>query len=179
MGLEPGLRFRFARGGRILAHGVGVAAREFRLGGDPLPPHEVSATESTLSTRDGELSYIVSASGADGEEEDEGYGRRNLFGRRSRSDDDLDEFDDAPRRGFARFGRRRSEEDDDDDYRPARRSRARSRVADDDDDDYRPSRAARSRSRSRSRDDDDDDMEASRARRRRSARTRKDDDDDW
>lgn len=179
MGLEPGLRFRFARGGRILARGVGAEAREFRLGGDPLPLHEVSATESTLSTRDGELSYIVSASGADDEEEDEGYGRRrNLFSRRSRSEDDVDELDDGPRLGFARFGRRRAEEDDDeDDFRPARRSRVRSRVADDDEDDFRSSRTARSRSRAR--DDDDDDMEASRTRRRRSARSRNADEDDW
>ncbi len=175
MGLGPGLKFRFGRGGRILAQGAGPAARSFRLGGDPLPTHAVSATETTLSAHGGELTYIVSASGADDEEEEERGGRRaGLLSRRSRADDD--DFDDEPRRGL-RLGRRRAAAfDDDDDYRPARRSRASSRVRDDaDDDDLRPSRSARQRGRAAS---DDDEGGAARSRGRRSGRSRYDD-DDW
>ena len=158
MGMGPGMRFIFRRGGRILAKGVGPEAREFRLGGDPLPHHAVSATESALSTRDGDLSYIVSVSNGEDEEESERGTRRGLLGaRRSYSEDD--EADEAPRRrGFAGLGRRRSSADDlddEEDYRPARRSRGRSRAdADDFDDDTRGKRSARLRS-SRYADDDD------------------------
>jgi hypothetical protein len=157
MGLEPGLRFRFARGGRILARGVGAEAREFRLGGDPLAAHEVPVTEATLETRDGELSYIISASGAD-EEEDEGVKRRGgLLGRRRANDDDFDVDEDKPQRGLARFGHGRSVDalDDDEDERPARGRRSRGRAVRDDDDDERPSVRARRRRASRYSDDDD------------------------
>lgn len=171
MGLGQGLMFRFARGGRILAQGVGPGARDFRLGGEPLPRHAVSATESTLSAHGGELSYIVSASGADDEDEYERDSRRGaLLNRRSHGDD---EFDDEPRRDL-RFGRRRATEDDrdDDDWRPARRSRARGRLVEDDDDDQ-PVRSSRGRSRS-----SDDNDGAARMRGRRGGRSRYDD-DDW
>lgn len=174
MGLDPGLRFRFARGGRILARGVGAAARDYRLGGDPLPLHEVPAGEARIETRDGELTYVVSASGAEDEDED-GAGRRaGLFSRRGRTDDDgRDVDDDAPRRGFARLGRKRAADDEDEDAdRPARGRWAARRATYDDDDDDRP----RSRARARARDEDDDGR-ASRTRQRRASRYR--DDDDW
>jgi hypothetical protein len=174
MGLGPGLRFRFARGGRILARGEGAAARDFRLGGDPLPLHEVPVGEARIETRDGELSYIVSASGAaDGEDEESGaIGRGGLFSRRAYTDDD-ERDDDAPRRGFALFGRRgdRADDVDGDDDRPARGRRASRRASYDDDDD-RP----RSRARTRERDDDDGDRGASRSRKRKASRYS---DDDW
>ncbi|HEX8995458.1 MAG TPA: VWA domain-containing protein [Ktedonobacterales bacterium] len=176
MGLGPGVAFLFRRGGGIQVKGVGPGARDFRMGGDPLPTHAVSATESTLSAHGGELSYVVSAAGADDDEEVEeaerGGRRGSLLSRRSRAEDD--EFDDAPRRGLL-FGRRRAERDDDDDdeWRPARRSRARGRYSDDEDD-LGSSRSARSRGR----DVDDDDERVAPTRRRRAGRARYDD-DEW
>jgi hypothetical protein len=170
MGLGPGLRFTFGRGKRILVKATGAGARSFRLGGERLTSQPVPATESTLTAHDGESSYIVSASGA--EEEDEGgLGRRaGLLSRRSRSDDDFEDEDLKPRRGGVlaslRNRRRSAYDDEDDDYRPARRSRSRA----DDFDDERPSRSARSRAR------DNDDSAPSRG--RRGARSRYDD-DDW
>ncbi|HEX8732699.1 MAG TPA: hypothetical protein VF725_11645, partial [Ktedonobacterales bacterium] len=176
MGMGPGMRFIFRRGGRILAQGVGSDAREFRLGGEPLPTHAVPATESAITTRDGDLSYIVSVGGAGDDEEDESGGRRGVLGRRSRYSDDDEDADEAPRRrGLAGLGRRSrySDEDEDADVRPTRRSRGRSRAAVDDDDEPRSSRGGRPR---RSRYDEDDDPPA-RSRGRRGGRSRAD--DDW
>ncbi|MDE3230793.1 MAG: hypothetical protein KGO05_13020, partial [Chloroflexota bacterium] len=174
MGMGPGMRFIFRRGGRILAQGIGADAREFRLGGEPLPTHAVPATESAITTRDGDLSYIVSVGGASDDEEDESGGRRGALGRRSRYSEDED-ADEAPRRrGLAGLGRRsRYSDEDEADERPARRSRGRSRSVVDDDDEPRSSRSGRSR---RSRYDEDDDPPA-RSRGRRGGRSRAD--DDW
>lgn len=174
MGLGPGLRFHFKRGHRILVKATGAGARSFRLGGERLTSQAVPATESTLTAHDGESSYIVSATGAEEEDED-GLGRRaGLLSRRSRTDDDFEDDDLKPHRGgglASLRSRRRStyDDDDDDDYRPARRSRSRA----DDFDDVRPSRSGRSRAR-----DDDDDGAPSRSRGRRGGRSRYDD-DDW
>lgn len=162
MDMEQGLAFLFRPGKRILVKGNGARARNFRLGGDPLPEHAVSAMESPLTTHEGELSYLVSASNSDDDDELERGSRRTSHYR------DEDE-DDAPRgRSFALLGRRRVSDDDEDDYRPARRSRSH---RGDDDDDYQPSRSARGRARPA--DDDDDRPARTRSRRRRN------DDDDW
>lgn len=155
MGLGPGLRFQFGRGHRILVKATGAGAGSFRLGGERLTSQPVPATETTLTAHDGESSYIVSASGAEGED-DEDFGKRGgLLSRRARTDDDFDDDDLKPRRGAglaALRSRRQSAYDDgDDDYRPARRSRSRAADLDDE----RPSRSARSRARSRYDNDDD------------------------
>lgn len=173
MGLDPGVRFRFLRGGRILARGVGAGAHDFRLGGDPLPTHEVAASESTLATRDGELAYLVSAAGGDDDDEESYKPRGGLLNRRPRADEDEDD-EDRPRRGLS-LGRSRSRySDDDDDYASSRGRSSRRAARYDEDDDYRSS--ARSRASSRSRDDDDDGG-PSRSRKRRASRYS--DDDDW
>jgi hypothetical protein len=167
MGLDPGVRFRFLRGGRILARGVGAGAHDFRLGGDPLPSHEVAASESTLSTRDGELSYLISAVGGDDDEEND-KPRGGLLNHRSRADEDEDD-EDRPRRGLS-LGRSRSRYSDDDDYGSSRGRNSRRSARYDDDDDRS---SARSRSSSR---DIDDDYGSSQSRKRRSSRYS---DDDW
>ncbi|HEX6543522.1 MAG TPA: vWA domain-containing protein [Ktedonobacterales bacterium] len=152
MGLDPGLTFRFHRGGRITVAGSGSGRRAFRLGGDPVPTSAVSASESILTTDEG-MSYTVSASGSDASLDEEEGARRGGLLRRKPASDEYDDYETSGRRGL--FGRRRREDDAEDDYdddRRARRKTRRSRDDYDDDDGY--SSSARSR-RTRRRDDDE------------------------
>jgi hypothetical protein len=119
MGMDPGLRFRFFRGHRITVKAAG-GGDHYRLDGEPVPRHQVSAGEGRLTSADGAISYTVSTSQGedfgDGEEEWGGAsgGRRGLggvLGRRRTSGDDYDDYDDDSRGGrrfslpFGRNGR--------------------------------------------------------------------------
>lgn len=173
MGLDPGLRFGFHRGGRITVRGAAGSAN-YRIGGERVPHEPVSAVEGEITLAHSHEAYTVVA-GRDrntdtyGGEDEAPTARKQVLdrlrGRRSATDDDDDDDygddEDRPRRGFALFAARRRHDDDDD-------------FAADDDDGPRASRRAHS-SRARYDDDDDDDRYTRRPRGR--SRRRYDDDD--
>lgn len=171
MGLDPGLRFGFHRGGRITVYGIAGSAN-YRIGGERVPHEPISAVEGEITLAHSHEAYTVVAgratdTGAYGDEDEAPTARKQVLdrlrGRRPANDDDDDYGDDEdrPRRGFALFAaRRRREDDDDDDYadngpRASRRSHTRSSRYEDDDDDDRSTRRPRGRSRRRYDDDDD------------------------
>lgn len=152
MGLDPGLRFRFHRGGRITVQGTGQR-NNYLLNGDPVPRAEVSASEARLTTADGEVAYTISsAAGRDGDEAPTAAGWRSEVGRKvlgrssGRNDEEedysrLDDDDDDNRRRGRFSLRRRGRDDDDgrgswrdDDDRPTKQSRRGARRGRDDDD---------------------------------------------
>jgi hypothetical protein len=170
MGLDPGLRFRFRHGGRILVRGT-PARDNYRQAGGEVPLAWFSAANAELSSSDGRVRYSVEASGgrtSNGGASDWEDGRYNtrgelasrIIGRRPSAGRDADEEEDSrQRRGFfsARHRTYGDGDDEEADYRDSRSARA-SRITgvrsrgdrDDDDDRYdRPSRR-----RSRDRDDD-------------------------
>jgi hypothetical protein len=171
MGLDPGLRFRFRHGGRILVRGT-AARNNYRQAGGEVPLTWFSAANAELSSSDGRVRYSVEAGGGrssgtgSSDWEDGRYDTREelakrIIGRRPSAGRDADEEEDSrQRRGFF-FARRRSYADGEDEegagYRYPRSARAsritsgRSRGDSDDDDD----RNGRPRRR-RSRDSDDD-----------------------
>jgi hypothetical protein len=165
MGLDPGLRFRFHRGGRITVQGSG--GHNYRLNGEPVPSHPVPATEGQLTSSDG-IAYTITTGGHDDDEEGAApVGWRQEVaqavrgGRRYESEEDdlwgTNDDDDRPRRGI--FGRRGTQRDD--------------RAADV----WGSSGARGSRATRGARDDDDDDRSSGRA--RRQSRRARDDNDDW
>lgn len=151
MGLDPGLIFHFQRGARITVAGDGGGRRAYRLGGDPVPNTPVSASESVLTTADGNISYTVTASGSDEFlDEDDGARRGGLLRRKPASEDYGDENTGGRRGGL--FGRRsRDEYENEDEGRGGRRKSRTSRNDYDDGEDYGASRSRKSRRR-----DDDD-----------------------
>jgi hypothetical protein len=172
MGLDPGLRFRFRHGGRILVRGT--AARDnYRQAGGEVPLAWFSAANAELSSSDGRVRYSVesgggrSSSGAgssdweDGRYDTKGELAKRLIGRRPSVGRYADEEEDSRHRRGLFSARRRSygdgEEDEEVGYRDSRTSRA-SRITsgrsrgDSDDDDDRYDRPRRRRSRDR---DDD------------------------
>jgi hypothetical protein len=159
MGLDPGLRFRFGRGGRVSVRGTN-ARDNYRQAGGSVPTTWFSAANAELSSSDGRVRYTVEAGGRRGAESDDGQldTRAELMKRVLGTRPATDDNDDAGhgRRGAGLFARRRSYDDDDDDYddRRSRRASSRSRSRYDDDDDYDKPRG-RGRGR-RSRYDDDD-----------------------
>ncbi|PWT75100.1 MAG: hypothetical protein C5B60_05810 [Chloroflexi bacterium] len=179
MGLDPGLRFRFRRGGRVLVRGT--AAREnYRQAGGDVPLTWFSAANAELSSSDGRVRYSVEADGGrttsgsagssdleDGRYDARGELVKRIFGSRPSALRDADKEADSRsghRRGLL-FRRRQpyenGEEDDETGYR-----------------DSRSARASRSAAGGRSRPDrDDDDLDAryNRSRQRRSRER----DDDW
>ncbi len=194
MGLDPGMRFAFHRGGRITVQGA-RGERTYLLNGAPVPAHPVPAGEAQLASADGLVSYTITGSAhADDEDAPAPAGWRQEIAQRVRGrraeveDDDFASEDDddrgGPRRGL--FGRRgaRARDDDNDDWggspsasRGALPSRGASRgraTRDDDDDDWSAPRARGARAQRAA---DDDDRPAQRS--RRSSRRAADDDDDW
>ncbi|MBF6591375.1 MAG: hypothetical protein IVW57_12730 [Ktedonobacterales bacterium] len=171
MGLDPGLRFRFHRGGRITLRGARQRGN-YLLNGEPVPAGEVSAAEAQITSADGAIAYTVTTSRGHGDDE-EGTTpaswrqevARRVRGRSSGGEDEEtdpwgDNDDDRPR-GRGLF-RRKPAATRDDDW--------------DDDQGGRGSRNARGSRRSRADDDDDDRSAAQRGRRQpRQAH----DDDDW
>jgi hypothetical protein len=171
MGLDPGLRFRFRRGGRILVRGT--AARDnYRQAGGEVPLTWFSAANAELSSSDGRVRYSVEAGGGrtsggagssdweDGRYDTKGELAKRIIGRSHSAGRDADEEEDSQHRRGLFSSRRRSyrdgEEDEEVGYRDSRSVRAgritsgRSRGDSDDDDRYdRPHRR-----RSRDRDDD-------------------------
>jgi hypothetical protein len=171
IGLDPGLRFRFRHGGRILVRGT--AARDnYRQAGGEVPSTWFSAANAELSSSDGRVRYSVEAgggrtsSGGSSDWEDGRYNTRRelanrIIGRRPSAGRDADDEEDRRHgRGFFSV-RRRSYGDGEDEeagYRDSRSARAsritsgRTRGDRDDDDDDRYDRERRRRSRDR---DDD------------------------
>jgi hypothetical protein len=174
MGLDPGLRFRFRHGGRILVRGT--AARDnYRQAGGEVPLTWFSAANAELSSSDGRVRYSVEAGGGrtsggdssdweDGRYHTKGELANRIIGRRPSAGRDADdeEEDSRHRRGFFSV-RRRSYGDGEDEeagYRDSRSARAASRISsgrtrgdrEDGDDDDRYDRPRRRRSR----DQDDD-----------------------
>jgi hypothetical protein len=176
MGLDPGLRFGFHRGGRITVRGTAASAN-YRIGGERVPHEPISAGEGEITLAHSHEAYTVVAgrdtdTGAYGDEDEAPPARKQVLdrlrGRRPATDDDDDDDDDdydegRPRRGFALFAARRRRDDDDDfdaddddGSRTSRRTRStRARYDDDDNDDDRYARRPRGRSRRRYDDDDD------------------------
>jgi hypothetical protein len=99
MSMDPGLRFRFYRGGRITVQADG-RAQGYLLQGEPVPRTPVAAGEAHLTSADGAISYHVSTARADAEEREDALwgegkpagGLARLTGRRRGSDDDFDDF---------------------------------------------------------------------------------------
>lgn len=146
MGLDPGLRFRFRRGGRISV--AGTAARDnYRQAGGSVPETWFSAAGAELSSSDGRVRYHIEGSGRRGSDLDDGRVdtrgelAKRVLGTRRSTDDDDDHDDDTRRKGgILGRGRRSYDSYDsyDDDYRdekqPQRRaSRGRRPTRDDDD----------------------------------------------
>ncbi len=112
MSMDPGLRFRFYRGGRITVQAAGGAGG-YLLQGEPVPRTPVAAGEAHLTSADGAISYHVSTARADAEEREDALwgepkpsgGLARLTGRRRSADDDFDD-DSGRRRIGLPFGRR-------------------------------------------------------------------------
>jgi hypothetical protein len=199
MGLDPGLRFAFHRGGRITVAGSN-GERNYLLNGEPVPGHPIPASEAQLTSSDGSVSYTITTgarAGDDDEPAPAGWRQeiaQRVRGRRSdEEEDDLwaDDTDgDGRRRGGGLFGRRRSNawEDDDDENRSNRRlvggrsgGGARGARAFDDDDDWGSggSRSSRSTRGGHALDERDDDDDRPTGRTGRRSRRANDDDDEW
>jgi von Willebrand factor type A domain len=172
MGLDPGLRFRFRHGGRILVRGT--AARDnYRQAGGEVPLTWFAAANAEISSSDGRVRYSIEAGGArtssgagSSDWEDSRYDTKGelaklIIGRRPSAGRYADEEEDSRHRRGLFFARRRSygdgEEDEKVGYRDSRSTRA-SRITsgrsrgDSDDDNDRYDRPGRRRSRDR---DDD------------------------
>ena len=169
MGLDPGLRFRFRRGGRVLVKGT-AARNNYRQAGGDVPLTWFSVANAELSSSDGRVRYSVEGAGGrtsgsasssdweDGHVDTKGELAKRIIGRRPSGERDTDE-DEESRSGRKRrgsfFARRRSYEDGEEDevgYRDSRSAsgsrRTGSRSGDwDDDDRYDRQRRRRSRDR--------------------------------
>jgi hypothetical protein len=139
MGLDPGLQFRFRRGGRISVRGTG-ARNNYRQAGGSVPTAWFSAAGAELASSDGRVRYNIESGGRRDADTDDGrlntrseLMKRVIGTRRSRSDDDDDDDGRSRSRGGI-WGKRSSRSfetaDDSDDERPRRRGR---RSRDDDD----------------------------------------------
>lgn len=158
MGLDPGLSFRFARGGRIWVRGT-TARDNYRQAGGKVPITWFSAANADLSSSDGRVRYAVEAGGRrniTGQLDTRSELAKRIIGSRPSGDRDDDYDDDRvkSRRGGLFAARRSSYDDDDDNDRgAARRGAGKSRSASgrprySDEQDERPGRR-------RSRSDDD------------------------
>ncbi|MGO8948646.1 MAG: vWA domain-containing protein [Ktedonobacterales bacterium] len=129
MGLDPGLSFRFARGGRVWVRGT-TAHDNYRQAGGKVPTTWFSAANAELSSSDGRVRYSIEAGG-----------RRNISGRLdtrselakrivgSRPSGGRDDDDDRRRSGRAGLfsARRGSQKSYDDDDRGSQHAASKSR----------------------------------------------------
>jgi hypothetical protein len=129
MGLDPGLRFRFRRGGRVLVKGT-AARNNYRQAGGDVPLTWFSVANAELSSSDGRVRYSVEGAGGrtsgsasssdweDGHVDTKGELAKRIIGRRPSGERDTDE-DEESRSGRKRrgsfFARRSSYEDDEED----------------------------------------------------------------
>ena len=156
MGLDPGLLFRFRRGGRVSVRGT-TAQGNYRQAGSAVPMSWFSAANADLSSSDGRVHYHIEAgkrrSNTSGQLDSRSLLASRILGNRSSGTRDGDD-DRRQKRGFL-FARRRNDDDEDDDRSS-----------------WNAAGASRRSSSGRSRDNDDDHYERRRRRRSRG-------DDDW
>jgi hypothetical protein len=128
MGLDPGLEFRFRRGGRVSVRGTS-AHDNYRQAGGSVPMTWFSAASAELTSSDGRVHYSIEAGGRPDADANDGrldtrseLMKRVIGSRRSRDDDDDDDDEHSRQRGGL-WGRRSRSFDSagDDDERPRRR----------------------------------------------------------
>jgi hypothetical protein len=131
MGLDPGLEFRFRRGGRVSVRGTS-AHDNYRQAGGSVPVAWFSAASAELASSDGRVHYSIEAGGRRDADADDGrldtrseLMKRVIGSRHSRDDND-DDDDERTRQRSGLWGRRSRSYDsagDSDDEHPRRRGR--------------------------------------------------------